>query len=61
MSINRFFTLFVVLLWGLAVNAQDKKELVILHTNDTHSTIDPTKATVADTLIAGRGGVVRRA
>ena len=61
MSINKFFTLFVVFLWGLTVNAQDKKELVILHTNDTHSTIDPTKATVADTLIAGRGGVVRRA
>ncbi len=58
---NRIYFFFAFLLISLAGNAQDRKELVILHTNDTHSTIDPVKATVADTMLAGRGGVVRRA
>lgn len=39
--------------------AQDK-QLVILHTNDTHSTIYPLNSTLADTLVAGRGGYLRR-
>lgn len=39
--------------------AQDK-QLVILHTNDSHSVIYPLNATLADTLIAGRGGYLRR-
>ena len=58
---NRLYIIWAFLLLSMAGNAQDRKELVILHTNDTHSTIDPVKATVADTMIAGRGGVVRRA
>ena len=32
------------------------KELVILHTNDTHSCIYPLNPQLADTLKAGRGG-----
>lgn len=39
--------------------AQDR-QLVILHTNDTHSTIYPLNATLSDTLVAGRGGFLRR-
>ena len=39
--------------------AQDK-QLLILHTNDTHSCILPLKETLADTTIAGRGGYLRR-
>ena len=58
---KRLYIIWAFLLLTLAGNAQDRKELVILHTNDTHSTIDPVKATVADTMLAGRGGVVRRA
>ena len=54
-------SVFAFLLSVLAGNAQEKKQLVILHTNDTHSTIVPVKKTVADTVLAGRGGVVRRA
>jgi 5'-nucleotidase len=42
-----------------AALAQDK-QLVILHTNDTHSTIYPLNSTLADTLVAGRGGYLRR-
>ena len=37
------------------------KQLVILHTNDTHSCIFPLNKHLADTLLAGRGGFVRRA
>jgi len=36
------------------------KELVILHTNDTHSCIYPLNSQLADTLKAGRGGFLRR-
>ena len=41
--------------------ARKHKQLVILHTNDTHSTVMPLKETLADTMLAGRGGNVRRA
>lgn len=37
-----------------------RKQLTILHTNDTHSQIIPFKSTLADTLKAGRAGFVRR-
>lgn len=36
------------------------KQLVILHTNDTHSCIFPLNPNLADTLKAGRGGFLRR-
>lgn len=40
--------------------AGGNKQLLILHTNDTHSCIMPLKATLADTVKAGRGGFLRR-
>ena len=50
----------VCLLAGiLSVQAQDK-QLVVLHTNDTHSTIYPLNPNLADTMKAGRGGFIRR-
>ena len=50
----------VCLLVGfLYAQAQDK-QLVVLHTNDTHSTIYPLNPNLADTLKAGRGGFLRR-
>lgn len=36
------------------------KQLLILHTNDTHSCVMPLKTSLADTLKAGRGGYLRR-
>lgn len=36
------------------------QKLVILHTNDTHSCIYPLNAHLADTMLAGRGGFIRR-
>ena len=40
--------------------AKKQKQLVILHTNDTHSTILPVSAQLPDTMKAGRGGFLRR-
>lgn len=37
-----------------------QKELVVLHTNDTHSAVKPLSVNIDDTLTAGRGGFVRR-
>lgn len=48
---------------GMAMStalAQQHKQLVILHTNDTHSCIQPLSENLADTMLAGRGGFVRR-
>ena len=52
--------IYLVLLSGLAVCAKGKKQLVILHTNDTHSTILPLNVNLDDKDIAGRGGFLRR-
>lgn len=40
--------------------ATAQKELVVLHTNDTHSCIMPLSETLADTMLAGRAGFLRR-
>ncbi len=37
-----------------------QRTLTILHTNDTHSCVMPLSAALADTLLAGRGGFLRR-
>lgn len=44
----------------LTMQAQKTKTLEILHTNDTHSCILPLNPNLADTLVAGRGGFLRR-
>ncbi len=53
-------TITIALALTLNVDAK-KKQVVILHTNDTHSCIYPLNPTLADTLLAGRGGFIRRA
>lgn len=40
--------------------AKKQKQLVILHTNDTHSCVMPLNPNLADTTLAGRGGFLRR-
>ena len=54
--------LFIILLALVTLGAQAKKpkQLVILHTNDTHSAIFPINAQLPDTMKAGRGGFLRR-
>ena len=53
-----FFTLLAVA--AMTASQAQQKELVILHTNDTHSTIMPLSPNLADTAVAGRGGFLRR-
>ena len=52
--------IIIALLSVLTATAKKQKQLVILHTNDTHSTILPLNPNLADKEIAGRGGFMRR-
>jgi len=53
--------ILLMMIFCLSANfAQAQKELVVLHTNDTHSRIMPLSNTLADTMVAGRGGFIRR-
>lgn len=56
---KRYIIICLLLLGILNVQAQNK-QLTVLHTNDTHSTILPLNPNLADTMKAGRGGFVRR-
>ena len=56
---KRYIIICLLLLAILNVQAQNK-QLVVLHTNDTHSTILPLNPNLADTMKAGRGGFIRR-
>ena len=56
---KRYIIISLLLLGILNVQAQNK-QLVVLHTNDTHSTILPLNPNLADTMKAGRGGFIRR-
>lgn len=55
----RFLMLAACCLTVLAAPAK-KKQLLILYTNDTHSAVMPLHRNLSDTLIAGRGGFLRR-
>ena len=52
------FYLFTFL--PFTASAKKHKQLVILHTNDTHSQIYPLSEQLTDTMKAGRGGFLRR-
>ena len=57
-------TWIIVAVLGWAVGhlpAQTLHTLLVCHTNDTHSAIEPLPANYPDTLLAGKGGAVRRA
>jgi len=56
----RYILITLLALVTLSGQAKKHKQLVILHTNDTHSTILPINANMSDTLKAGRGGFLRR-
>ena len=53
-------TIVLAMAMALAAQAQQTKQLLILHTNDTHSCIMPLNPNLADTMLAGRGGFLRR-
>lgn len=50
----------ICLLWITLPLSAQQKALTILHTNDTHSCIYPLSENLADTMLAGRGGFMRR-
>lgn len=52
--------LAVLLAVAPACAALAQRQLVVLHTNDTHSCVMPLGSNLADTMLAGRGGFVRR-
>lgn len=52
--------IILALLSVLTVDAKKQKQLVILHTNDTHSAIMPLNPNLDNKELAGRGGFLRR-
>ena len=52
--------IFIALLSTLTAVAKKQKQVVILHTNDTHSTIYPLNPNIDNQDLAGRGGFLRR-
>jgi len=50
----------MALMCAAGAQAKKPKTLTILHTNDTHSCIMPLNPNLADTMLAGRGGFLRR-
>ena len=56
----RYLGIILMILVSLSGLAKKEKQLVILHTNDTHSTIMPVNAQLPDTMKAGRAGALRR-
>ena len=57
---KRIYVLFTALCVCCALAAQDIKELLILHTNDTHSRVEPISITDPNPEFAGKAGFVRR-
>ena len=55
---SRLILALALCMSSMGMSAQ--KQLTILHTNDTHSCIMPLSENLADTMLAGRGGFVRR-
>ena len=57
---TRYIIMCLMTLFALSGQAKKHKQLVILHSNDTHSQILPFKTQMGDTLKAGRAGFLRR-
>lgn len=54
------YILCIAFALATTLNAVAQKTIEILHTNDTHSCVMPLSPNLADTLVAGRGGYIRR-
>ena len=52
--------IFIALLSIASASSKTKKQLVVLHTNDTHSTIMPLNENLDNKDLAGRAGFIRR-
>lgn len=60
MKTRHILVVLMLALVSLGAEARKPKQLVILHTNDTHSQILPISIQLPDTMKAGRGGFLRR-
>lgn len=58
---KKIYVFLLACLLSSVLSAQGSKELYILHTNDTHSRIEPYASSFPDTLMAGKAGFLRRA
>ena len=56
----RHLIIIAALLTAMTAGARKQKQLVILHTNDTHSCVMPLNENLENKDIAGRGGFLRR-
>lgn len=54
-------SIFLIFVLAVSVVAKAQKQIVILHTNDTHSTIEPVSKFSKVKEVAGKAGCVRRA
>lgn len=58
---KRILTILTMAVAVTLTAAAKGRQLLILHTNDTHSCVLPLNPNLADTMLAGRGGFLRRA
>lgn len=60
MKMRRIVMMIALLLVVVCGSAKGTKKIIVLHTSDTHSCILPLNKCLADTLLADRGGFLRR-
>lgn len=58
---KRILTILTIAVAVTLTAAAKGRQMLILHTNDTHSCVLPLNPNLADTMLAGRGGFLRRA
>lgn len=58
---KRILTILTIAVAVTLTAAAKGRQLLILHTNDTHSCVLPLNPNLADIMLAGRGGFLRRA
>lgn len=58
---KRILTILTIAVAVTLTAAAKGRQLLILHTNDTHSCVLPLNPNLADTMLASRGGFLRRA
>ena len=53
-------SLIILVLWCACIAVAQEKTLFLVHTNDTHSCVEPISPNHADSSLADKGGFVRR-
>ena len=60
MKMKQIVLIIALLLTTMNVDAKGPKKITVLHTSDTHSCVLPLNKNLADTMLADRGGFLRR-